>query len=189
MTEPIAPRTGPLDAHEREGTVAQLEQSLAMVREAVEGWNDAQWRWRPAPEAWSALEVVAHLALVETRLRTMLESLVPAPPPEPETYPGQRGAFIGRMLRSRERRVKAPDGLGLPDPLPAPADALAALAAARAWTVAFARESPLPLHDLGHAHFRLGFLTGHHWLLFLAAHAERHAAQVVEVRSAPGFPA
>jgi DinB superfamily len=34
----------------------------------------------------------------------------------------------------------------------------------------------------------LGPLDGYEWLLFIAAHSERHTKQMLEVKAAPDFP-
>jgi hypothetical protein len=37
-------------------------------------------------------------------------------------------------------------------------------------------------------HPALGLLDGKQWLLFVAAHVERHTRQILEIKEQPGFP-
>ena len=53
---------------ERETALALLTRSRGVVLNAVEGVTETQARWRPAPERWSILEYIEHLAVSDDGL-------------------------------------------------------------------------------------------------------------------------
>lgn len=45
--------------------IAQMEHNAQAIQALVQGISDHQARWRPGPDAWSALDVMNHLAYEE----------------------------------------------------------------------------------------------------------------------------
>jgi hypothetical protein len=90
----------------------RLESNAAVFRHLLEGVNREQARWRPAPEQWSLLEVINHLADEEAedfrrRLRLTLERPGEGwPPIDPESWPRGR-AYAERDLESSVARFLA----------------------------------------------------------------------------------
>ena len=37
-------------------------------------------------------------------------------------------------------------------------------------------------------HPEMGVMDGYQWLLLIAAHCERHTAQILEIKAMPGYP-
>jgi len=140
---------------------------------------------RPAPERWSAGELLEHLARVESgcarviakRAARARESGVG---PEHEDS-SMLGALDDRPLRDRSRKLTAPE-------IVAPAGgfdrerALEALATSRAeLTRAVADADGLALREVRHLHVALGELDLYQWILFVGQHEERHLAQLEEI--------
>lgn len=79
----------------------RLESLLPALRALTAGWSVEDWRWKPAPERWSALDVLGHLLLEEredfsVRLAsTLADSATEWPPIDPEGAVA-RGDFAGR---------------------------------------------------------------------------------------------
>lgn len=143
--------------------------------------SEEQQRYSPAPDRWSAAQLVEHLAIVEGNVVTLIGKLLTraeesgevAPAPEP-FEPVNVDEFIEV---SRTAKYEAPERIR-PTGLPL-ADALARL-----------RDSRAALHGLrprieradGRAlrfpHPAWGPLDLYQWLLFIGAHEERHRAQI-----------
>jgi hypothetical protein len=120
-------------------------------------------RWRPAPDAWSIVEIVCHLADEEhedfrTRLRLTLEDpTADWPPLEPET------AVQTRAYRSRD--------LG---------ESLGRMDEARSESCAWLRDLDEPDWDRVHEHPDLGPLRAGDLMLSWAAHDALHLRQLAQ---------
>lgn len=108
--------------------VAALEANAAAIDALARAMPPERRRWRPAPDAWSALEVVNHLADEEgedfrTRLDTVLHRPGETPPAiDPEGWVVARGydgrdfeASLARFRDERRRSLAWLRGLREPD--------------------------------------------------------------------------
>jgi hypothetical protein len=159
------------------GIIRRLEANAPVVRAQLHGVGDAQARWKPAPEQWSLLEVVAHLAdeeLLDFRTRVDLTLHRPGeewPRIDPERWASERRYNEGdlrealeRFVAERRRSVAWLDSLGERD-----------------WTVA-------------HAHPRFGPIRAGDLLASWLAHDLIHVRQInrlhrawLETTLAPDF--
>jgi hypothetical protein len=183
-----------LAASDLEQARLYLEQTRSYVVGATRGLSDAQWKFKPAPDRWSILEVVEHMVVVqELVLGPIWEQLASAPAapgnrdykqvdkivlfqfpnrlnrfPSPEQPSGRWEPAVasGRLLKNHER-------LG---------EYLESTPDLRRHT----RESP-PLKAISNGAFDA--MDGYQWLLAAAAHTERHTNQILEVKAHPDFPA
>lgn len=111
-----------------EHAIERLGRLLPALRALTAGWTPEDWRWTPAPERWSALELLGHLLLEErqdfrVRLRSTLED--PAaewPPIDPEgaVAGGDFGsrrpeALLEELAAERARSLAWLRSLGAPD--------------------------------------------------------------------------
>jgi hypothetical protein len=181
LSMPMNPRiTELLDYLDRER--AYLDRALASVP------ADRRQR-RPSAEAWSVAEVVNRVGLIDTRIVGLLtkltaEARAAGAKPDAETSPILSKMDLARIT-DRGRKIRNPRG----DP-PAncsTAEGLAALDGARASLRALLEQPDLP--DLGAVaapHIAFGPLNGYEWVAFIAAHAHRHADQILEASSLLG---
>jgi hypothetical protein len=79
---------------------ALMEPALAEIEKTFEGYTDAQAMKRPAPNEWSALEVVAHLIQTERFNVNYLSSLI-------DGYEPVADGFGGNITESVAATVKA----------------------------------------------------------------------------------
>src|SRR5258707_213278 len=124
---------------ERQAALALLARSRQTLLDSVEGVTDSQARWRPAPERWSILEYVEHLAVSDDALVALIRRSLQAPA-QPETE---------EQRREREQKIRAtpmPRGVNhAPDMLkpgarfPSLSDAVSAFLEARERTTEYAR--------------------------------------------------
>jgi hypothetical protein len=95
-------------------------------------------------------------------------------------------AMVLAMIPDRNHKAQAPPPL-VPTGRWSPAETLAHFQKSRAQTIAFLQSTP----DLWEhvADSPLGQpLDAYEWLLFVAAHSDRHTKQILEVKADPNFP-
>ena len=95
--------------------------------------------------------------------------------------------MVQTMLTDRSHKLQAPEPLKPNNRYGSAADSLKHFEASRAATIKFLNDTK-DLRD--HAiDSPLGKkLDGYEWILFAAAHSERHTKQMLEVKADPNFP-
>ncbi|HEU4565153.1 MAG TPA: DinB family protein [Gemmatimonadaceae bacterium] len=163
----------------------QLDTHRAALRRAVEEIPEPQRERRPAPDRWSVAEVLEHLGLVEGSIARLLGGAIAGGlPPERETSPVVDRLAPARIA-DRRRRVSSFEPV-VPSGALDCAAAWAALERSREElrAVVLAGDG-LALGEIVHPHRILGPLDGYQWVLFVAGHEARHAAQIREIAAAP----
>jgi hypothetical protein len=151
----------------------------------------AQWNFKAAPDRWSVGEVVHHLALAEPLLFDMQQKQASGPAATPEQLAAVKGkeAVIRKGVPDRTQKFQAPEPLqpGKDTNLTSQEDILAAFRERRTKTIDYASRTKDDLRTrIGES--PVGPMDAYQWLVFIAAHSERHLAQLREVKADPGFP-
>lgn len=171
-----------------EKAAAYLEKTRAGVLAATKGLSEAQWKFKAAPERWSVAETLEHIASTEDMLMGLVKDQVMKAPPRPAGEDVKAiDDFVLTVIPDRTQKAKAPEPLVPNNRYGSPDDARKHFEASRAATVAFLKATPgLRDHAIDSP---LGKkLDGYQWLLFIAAHSERHTKQIEEVKADAGFP-
>jgi DinB superfamily len=173
---------------EREKALGLLNRSRQTLLDAVEGVTESQARWKPAPDRWSILEYVEHLAVSDDGLIALIKRSL-ATPAQPETEDQRRV----REAKIRETPVprganRAPEMLRPGGRFVSLPEAVAAFLAARERSIEYARGTQDDLRSHFSEHTVLGPLDGYQWLVGNARHAETHAGHIREVRALADFP-
>jgi hypothetical protein len=157
------------------------------LRAAVSDLSEAQWRFKPAPDRWSAVEVVEHLAIIEARVEGIIGGMAELPVAEPDRNDSQIDENVIAAVPLRSTKVQAPAVI-CPTGQWSPQEALDRFVAGRNRTLGLLASAS---HLRGHvrAHPFLGPLDGYQWFLALAGHTARHTAQIEEVKADALFPA
>jgi hypothetical protein len=177
-----------LTKEDREQGVKYLEKTREGVLAATKGLSAAQWNFKPGPDRWSVAEVTEHIAAAEDLLMKRLQD-------EAMKAPSRTGsddvkaidAFVLQAIPDRSHKAQAPEPLRPTNRFGSPKESLKHFGDSRAKTIAFLKKT----NDLRqHAtDSPLGKkLDGYEWLLFIAAHSERHTKQIEEVKADPNFP-
>ena len=167
---------------------AYLEKTRAGVLAATTGLSEAQWKFKAAPARWSVAETLEHIASSEDMLMGIVKDQVMKAPPRPAGEDVKAiDDFVLTAIPDRTQKAKAPEPLVPTNRYGSPDDARTHFASSRAATVAFLQATPgLRDHAIDSP---LGKkLDGYQWLLFIAAHSERHTQQIEEVKADAGFP-
>ena len=146
---------------DRAALVARYLDGPDVVEKAVAGLSDAELDHRPAPDEWTAREVVHHLADAETRSAIRLRQLLAEDEPTIQGY--DENLYASRLHYDR------------------PVDAsLALVRAVRASTgELLARLTDADYHRSG-THTESGPYSVATWLELYAAHCHDHADQIRE---------
>ena len=173
---------------ERQKALDLLIRSRQTLLEAVQGVTEQQARWKPAPERWSILEYVEHLAVSDDALVALVERSLQSPSrPETDIERRAREQKIRETLMPRGAN-RAPDMLKPNARFGSLAEALAAFREARQRTMEFTRNTQEDPRSHFAPHTVLGPLDGYQWLVGNARHAESHAGHIREIRNLTNFP-
>jgi hypothetical protein len=172
---------------EREKALRYLEETRSELIGATKGMSDAQWKFKPAADRWSAAEVVEHLVLIETVVHGIAGKMSGAPLSAPDRDVQKMDAFILAKVPDRSEKVQAPPQ-AVPSARWTPAESLQRFDTGRTETESLLRTAPdLRGHVVPHPVF--GPMDGYEWILATAAHTERHTKQILEVKADSHFPA
>ena len=149
-----------LTAEEREGLILEYEKGATLLRTAWESVPEDAEKWRPAPDKWSAHEVVIHCADSETYAATRIRLLIGEPEPLIVGYDQEAWAkTFNYHAQSTDRALRTVDAV---------------------------RAGTLPiLRSLGEAdwakegrHTQSGPYNACDWLKSYGAHLTNHAKQI-----------
>jgi DinB superfamily len=154
-----------------------LQNSRAKFLSAAEELSDLRWRESPAPDCWSAAEVVAHVVIIEETTIFGMKRLLRSTP-----KPLRKRFHVPLAIATwRGRKVRTPIPLD-PQRVRDKQESLAGLAATREATVAFiesTRGTDISLYHYQHPF--LGSLNMYDWFRTIGYHEMRHAKQIREL--------
>ena len=164
-----------------------IDSTRARLLQSVEGLSGAEQNFRPAPEKWSAAEIVEHLSIIERRVAKLVAALLEKA--EAQARPRDAGEPFAPVSvaefveRSRAQKFDAPEnvrpeGLPLADSLSNLRDSRAALRALRP------RVERADGRAVRYPHPAWGPLDLYQWVAFVGAHEARHLAQIEALKEA-----
>jgi hypothetical protein len=172
---------------DRERAAKYLEQTRDGVVSATKGLSEAQMKFKAAPDRWSVAETLEHIALAEDFiLQNVTDKIMKAPAGAADRDAAKTDAMVLAMVPDRSHKAQAPPEL-VPTGRWTPAETLDRFLKSRAKTIAFLESTP----DLREhvAESPLGQpMDAYEWMLFIAAHSERHTKQILEAKADPNFP-
>jgi DinB superfamily len=175
-----------LSQADRDKGIAYLEQTRNAIVVDVKDLTPAQWNFKAAPDKWSVAMTMEHIAVSEDYFYQLVTTnVMKAPAGAPDRDVAKYDALVLSMVPDRTNKRQAPPEL-VPNGRWGPNEALDHFLASRARTIEFMRTTPdLRQHVMDSP---LGPLDAYEWLLFTAAHSERHTKQILEIEASPGFP-
>jgi hypothetical protein len=145
---------------EREKLILEYEKGAALLRAAWERVPEAARKWRPAPEKWSAHEVVIHCADSETYAATRIRLLIGEKAPVIVGYDQEAWA------RTFDYHAQPPDR------------ALSTVAAVRTGTLPILRSLAEADWAKEGRHTESGPYNACDWLKSYGSHLTNHAKQI-----------
>ncbi|MEO8663698.1 MAG: DinB family protein [Bryobacteraceae bacterium] len=171
---------------ERSDALDVLRKSKAEVEITARGLSVPQLTYKPSPDTWSVAEVIEHMLLAESRVQSLFRGLHEAPEGAPDQSMKPPAEVIVAMSTDRSTKHPSPPMLLPTGEVPA-GEILAQFSTSRDHTLDIIAALPdLRGRVINHPAF--GDLDGYQWVLFVAGHTERHAAQIEEVKAGAGFP-
>ena len=167
----------------------KLEVSMATLALQVEGLREDQWHFVPSSGGWSIAQIVEHVAFIESNIVHLLQDKIQTGAPDPglPEATDRKEIILMRAVPNRSRKAEMPSIFEHPKGTAAGAALLDQLQQARTETLQFVSDCAVDLRQYGNEHFIFKMLNGDQWLLLIALHAERHAAQIAEIKQAPDY--
>src|SRR3954464_923300 len=164
---------------ERKTAVDLLQQTEQGVIDAVAGLSDAQLNFKPAPDKWSVLECVKHIAITEQGLWQMTNGAIQqAANPEKRSEIKATDEQVVQMIESRAQKVKTTPTLEPQNtPYKSLDEALESFKTNRAKLIEYVKSTNDDLHN--HVvTFPPGSFDSYQMILFIGAHSNRHTQQI-----------
>jgi hypothetical protein len=180
-------RAQDLTQAEKDRALQYLESTRKGVLDATKGLSDAQWNFKAGPDRWSIAQCMEHIAAAEDFIRGIVVEKVMVAPAVPGRELKKTDDAVMAMIPDRSQKAQAPEPLVPTNRFGSPEGSLKHFEESRAKTVEFLKTTP-GLRD--HAvDSPLGMkLDGYEFVLFIAAHSERHTKQILEVKADPNYP-
>lgn len=179
--------TGLTDA-ERKFAVDHLNKTRADLIAAVSSLSDAQLNFKPAPDRWSVLECVQHIALTSQGIFGLQQQTAKAPNDSNFKDSFSDSVFIA-MVEDRTHKAQAAEPFKpIHSPYKTLDETLKAFNAGRDSLINYVNTTN---EDLRNHVANLGFgkADAYQIILLISAHTNRHTQQINEVKADPKFPA
>ena len=176
------PQAAPEISKQKQELLPYLIQSrvrvLAVLAEVPEELSGI----RLTENSWSILECAEHIAAAERGMFTLLERRTP----NSAAPDFARDALIKALGTDRSRKVSAPERARPTGRFASLKQAIDDFCGARARTIAFLERTDEDLRKSIAVH-PLGTFDAFQFLLIMAAHAERHALQIEEIKNSAAY--
>jgi len=169
-----------MNPHEKQKLLADLANGRQALLDSLKDVNEDLVARAPAPERWSMLECVEHLAVSEDYL---FGQMMAAHLSETPMINEKREAMIMAVGLDRNRKIQSPD-VGKPTgKFSNLAAALNHFQATRERTVKFVETCNEDLRCKITSHPLIGTVNCYEMLLIIAVHPFRHAKQIEEIKA------
>lgn len=173
-----------LSEQDRHAAATLLDESRSALHTAAAGLTDAQWRFRPEPAVWSPGDIVEHLVKSEQAVYQLITmDLVKRPVLPPNRRSRVRDLAIVMAVTNRDVRFTAAEMVRPTSAWTSGPAMIAEFDRLRARTKDYLAKTMDDLRGRTADHPVLGVIDAYQWILFVAAHSERHSKQMVEVRA------
>jgi hypothetical protein len=166
---------------ERQRLIAHLEMTGAWFIDEVAGLTPAQLAFRPAPGAWTILEVIDHLVVVGPIYWQDLQNAVKAPAGRKTRMTDTDIIWYGIDRTNREQAIptEVPKGLR---------ELNAGLEAYRQQHARLLQYVRTTADDLRSHYVARQGSDAYQWALLISTHEQRHILQIREIKAHPKFP-
>jgi len=183
----LAARAPELTKEDRDSALRYLESTRKNIEEATQGLSDEQWNFKPGPGRWSVAQVMEHIAAAEDMIRGMIVEKVLKAPAAPDRDTKKLDAMVLAAIPDRSTKFQAPEPLRPTNRFGSPDGSLKHFLESRAKTEALLKDTP-DLRDHAVDSPMGQKLDAYEWILFIAAHSDRHLKQMKEVQADPNYP-
>jgi hypothetical protein len=173
-----------MTAEDREHLVVHLQMTEQWLADEVRGLSVGQLTYRSAPDRWSVLECVSHLAIAEPDYwRDLMKSVKSAPSDKKSMITDTDVLWYGI---DRVEHTKTGGGHEKVETYKKLEPALADFQALRKTMLDYAKTTDDDLR--GHSYGDKQRIDCWQWMLEISTHAQRHILQIREIKADPNFP-
>jgi phage pi2 protein 07 len=173
----------PMSDIDRERLLTHLEMTEGWLVSELEGLSPEQLRFKMAPDTWSIMDVVEHLAIAEPQYWQRVQDSMkqPASDKKPEaTDAGILWYGIDRTNRQRTGEARVPKGRY--------DDVRKSLADFQKLRVNMKEYARSTQDDLRSRMLLEGNMDVWQWFLMISTHSQRHILQIREIKAHPNYP-
>jgi hypothetical protein len=173
----------PLTDGDRQRLLAHLDMTESWLVSEVTGLSDEQVRFHRAPDAWSIMDVVEHLAIAEPQYWQQLQESVKQPAARDKSEATDAGILwygIDRTNRQKTGEARVPTGKWKDI-----SGSLGEFRKLRETMRSYARTTD---DDLRSRRLIDGNMDVYQWFLMISSHSQRHILQIREIKADPRFP-
>jgi hypothetical protein len=186
----------PLSVSEIAQARLYLEQARDAIVGATKGVSETQARFKPVPGAWSIAEIVEHVVFVQERVLGPIRDELAA---SSAGWDGRDYRVVDAIVLNEfaKRLVKYPaPEFAHPKGALSLAEGMHRVVTNTRRTAEYLQSTPdlrehvieaRPIQAISNGEHAL--MDGYQWILAQAAHTERHAKQILELKAHPNFPA
>jgi hypothetical protein len=179
-----------IETIERKQVLDQFAASEAHLLSLIDGLTPEQLAFRTAPNRWSIADIVEHVIAVESRLSRAIAKTIAQPSTRTDRpNPAERDAALWKAVVNRSTKLDAPEPVHPSGKFKVSVEIIDGLRGTRCKTVEFVTTTDADLRGYIIPHMAFGELDLYQWLIVLANHGTRHAAQIEEIKADPAFPA
>jgi hypothetical protein len=182
VTLTASPAEAQLTALERQRLLAHLDMTASWLEDELAGLSAAQLAFRPAPAAWSILDVLDHLVVVGPIYWRDLQNAKPLTSGPAGMMNDVDVLWYGIDRTHRETALKAEEPARTLKDLPA---GLKSYRAQHAQLVQYVRTTN---DDLRRRFVARQNSDAYQWALLISTHEQRHIMQVREIKAHPKYP-
>jgi hypothetical protein len=180
---------GTLEKKERKYAKDFLKETRSDLTKSVKGLNEAQLKFKTAPDRWSVEDCMKHIAAAEMGLRQMLDNNLKQPAtPEKRSEVKVTDENLIKMIENRTNKAQAPEQLRPENtPFKSADEALTSFKDNRDKLLDFVKNTKEDLRN--HiVELPFGKIDAYQMVLFISAHSNRHTQQIKEVMNDANFP-
>lgn len=178
-----------LSQGERDRAMSYLHATRKQFLDIVQTVSDKQFRFKPGPDRWSLAEVAEHITLAENMIFGAAQKALETPRVNvaPEEYK-KKDELIIKMVPDRSRRAQAPEQIRPSGKFATRPVLVEEFKSRRDRTIEFVKTTKAEVRNHTSPHPLLGPIDAYEWVLFIAAHSDRHIQQMREVMGDAKFP-
>ena len=182
LTAPAA--ADELTPGDRQRLLAHLDMTESWLVSELQGLSQAQLKFRMAPESWSIMDVVEHLAIAEPQYWDQFKESL-AKPVKPGFKPQVTDAQMLWYGIDRTQRTTTGDARVPRNQFPSMNASLASFKKLRVELMKTAKESQ---EDLRGGQSLTASQDLYQWFLMISTHSQRHIMQIREVKAHKNYP-
>ncbi len=179
----------PLTEKERARLIQELQDTRTFFEQSVKGLSSEQLNFKAAPEKWSILQCMEHIAVSESGISGFIRQTLTSPADtSKKAEVKMTDDQVLTLTPDRSKKFNAPEFLQPTGKFATGDAANEAFQKARGENIQFIQSTQDDLRGHFIPHPAMGMLDTYQWFLLMAAHSRRHTLQIEEVKAAAGYP-